>query len=195
MPELTRTQIGSFIADDSIVAVDPAGNANNGIVFAAKPGSWNVYRLADEDHTHELLVVHESIKTFSEEKASWIAEPNEVYVGADACGFFDLHSFQTKAHEIEEMSDRLSSVGHCTTNVGCLTSSGYGNGSYNLLLCHNKDGDVVAAKIVFIDEAYDGEFETYEEDGDDLEDWGGDIWGEDYDFGDENDEEDDEENY
>jgi hypothetical protein len=190
MLELARTQIGSFSAE----AVDPAGHADIGIVFAAKPGSWNVFRLADEDHTHELLIVHESIKTFSEEKASWIAEPNEIFVAGSACGFFDLHSFQTKAPEIQDMADREPDVGYCTTEVGCLTTSGHGTGSYNLLLCYNKDGDAVAAKVIFIDEAYDNEFETYEEDND-PDDWSGNIWGEDYDFGDDDDEKEDEDGY
>jgi len=183
MPELTKSQIGTFTSEDSIVAGDLAAGEDAGLVFAAKPGTWNAFRLADETHTHELLIIHESVKSFSEDRASWIAEPAEVFVYSDNCGLFDLQGFQTNKQQVEEMYELVGSVGYCTTELGCLTTAGYGVGSYNLLLCYNKDGDAIAAKLVFIDEAYDTDFESYEDDNS-IDEWAPSIWDEDLDFGD-----------
>jgi hypothetical protein len=185
MLELTKTKTGSFTAGDSMIAVDPT-ERDGGVIFASKPGLWNVYRLADDEHTHEVLAVHESIKTFTEEKANWCAEDMEVTVG-DYCGFFDLNQFQAKENEsCSDMTANAEMVGYSINEEGCLTMAGHGAGSYLVLLCRNKDGEAVASKIVFIDETVESDFESYEED-DNFDEFGLDNYS---DFGDEDDEED-----
>jgi hypothetical protein len=187
MPELTKTQIGTFKSEDSIVAGDLAAGADSGLIFAAKPGIWKIFRLADETHTHELIIIHESVKSFSEERASWIAEPAEVSIVSENCGLFDLQGFQTNKEEIELMFDRkIGTAGYLTTELGCLTKAGYGIGSYNLLLCYNKDGEAIAGKLIFIDEVYDNDFESYEDDKS-IDEWAPSLWDEDLDFGEDDD--------
>ena len=187
MNELSKSLIGSFEAGDSLIAGDPLAE---GLVFGSKPGIWKVYKTEDETNTQELLIVHSDIKSFREDKVSWIPEDSEIEVISGQCGFYDLNTFQTK----EDLGDVTGNpLNHYVGDKGCLVSSGYGEGLYNLLLSYNNKGDVIAAKVIFIEEVLDDLFDVYSEDDWVDTDYLG-LWdAEDLDLGANDDEEDDEE--
>ena len=180
--ELAKSLIGSFEAGDSIIAGDPT---SEGLVFGSKPGSWKVYKTEDDTNTTELLIVHSDIKSFREDKFSWIAEDSELEIISGQCGFYDLNTFQAK----EDLGDVTGNpLNHYVGDKGCLVPSGYGEGLYNLFLSYNKDGDVIAAKVVFIEEIPEDRFDVYaDDDWVDTEYLG--LWDkEDFEFGDANEE-------
>lgn len=188
MLELNKSKIGTIVTGDTLIAIDPTMGKENGIVFEAKPGTWNVYRLADDENTHEILIAHDSLKKFSEDKVEWSAEYLEVTTG-NYCGFFDLNYLQTeKVETYRDMKVSTEMIGYCTKKEGCLTTAGYGAGAYTVLLAMNEGSETIAAKIVFIDEQVESEFESYEE-GDVFEEFGIHQFSE---FGDNDDEEDEE---
>lgn len=170
MLEFSNSKIGTFNAGDSIMASDPN---QEGIVFATKPGEWSVYRLADETRTHELVIIHESLGEwdFSEDKIPWVLEPGEVTVGSGSYGFFNLQSFQEKEGKLyKEYKDSLALTGFGTSESGCAASVEFSDSAYNLFLSYDKNGEAIAAKVIFVEEeAFDNsDFESYRED-DDIE--------------------------
>lgn len=178
MNEISRNFIGYFESDDSIIAGDPTGE---GLVFKAKPGIWNVFKTEDNTYTQELLIRHTDLKDTQENKLSWIAEETNLLVISDQCGFYDLESFLTQKTKDDVTGNPLN---HLVSKFGCLVISGYGKGYYNLFLSYNRIGEVIAAKINFIDEPQEDDvFESYSEE--DLYDTHySDIWvEEDLDFG------------
>lgn len=136
-------------------------------------GRWLAQRVMTDTHgmgnrVAELHVFHESL-------AGGIHNPGERvtgWLGVDAgvAGFYDRIAFESelKEHyeEICELTFGKEQAG--CFNSGVISSSGFGDGGYELFVQRNALGEVVAAKIVFIpeDDFEEEEEDEYEEDGD-----------------------------
>lgn len=143
MSELTRTEIGEFTVEDSLIASDPMGE---GLLFAAAPGSWTIYKLEDATYTQELMVMRSNIDP--DRELLWIPEAEELEIQSGLCGFY--------APDSEEVSQK-EARGRNFAPSAAEAKSGTGAGFYNLVLSYNKRGEAVAAKVIFIDDASDGE--------------------------------------
>ena len=110
-------------------------------------------------------------------------EPTEfdssVCVDSGQCGFFD-YEYYKKYHkkdfvdEDEEDNAWYHRVCDITLNdpmygiidnMGCVSESGYGDGRYGVYVAYNSEMEIVAVKIVFIEDDYDEEDDEDEDDG------------------------------
>ena len=143
------------------------------------------------ERVHSLTVLHENIKS-----PNWEHYSNNIGVDSGQCGVFCMtsyrndemsqelpwltekgdpfgdHPFRPVKEEGEQwyvkMCDRTLSTeeGWGVYDTGVVSSSGYGDGSYELQVCQ-MDGLIHGFRIIFIDDSYDEEEEEYE---DELED-------------------------
>lgn len=168
MEELELTLLGSFEIEDSILGFDPNESSDKGIIFEALPGNWNIYRNADEYYTHELIIIHESVKKFDDKNINWIPESNEIAVSSGQFGFCDLNKLDSNKELFTELIGNSLEYDFAINDYACITQSGQGDGYYSLYLAYNLDGEAFAAKIIFIgEEENSGDsvyFESYEED-------------------------------
>jgi len=142
---------------------------------------------------HSLTVLHENIKTHNwehysnnigvdsgqagvfcmtsyrndqlSEQLPWLSEKGDPF------GDFPIHpSFKEDGQEwYVKMCDRTLSTeeGWGTYDTGVVSSSGYGDGSYELQVCQ-MDGMIHGFKIIFIDDSYEEEYEDEYETEDEL---------------------------
>jgi len=160
---------------------DPCYSINTwcqGVLSNCRQGKWNAYIQHDDGRVAELMVVHESIQGMINSYATgyqW-RRVHDFEVGVDSgqAGFFD-DAFYPRGDSTGEYGDLSTFYGkacEATTEgsyAGILTdasgygyavvsSSGYGDGSYDLFVIE-REGLVVAARIVFIAEEDEDEFD------------------------------------
>jgi hypothetical protein len=147
--------------------------------FPCLSGKWKAeIETSDEGgwgtRVSSLVVRHVSTDEFVDP-----SEKSEIDVGVDSgqCGFYDESAYGT-IHPVDhdnqsgrymEMCDLTSTPEQAAVfDSGVVSSSGFGDGSYDLYLHRNDEGLVVAAKIVFIGNDYE-EDEEYLEEEDEIE--------------------------
>ena len=139
------------------------------ILENVKPGVYNSMVNRFEGRISELLVFHESVDPESL-KFTWV----DARIGVDSgqCGVYDLKEFARQKEmdlHLDEVYDKmpfydqvceqtLSEEGWGVLKFGVTASAGYGDGVYDLFTAE-KDGKIVAMKLVFISEDEDEEFE------------------------------------
>jgi hypothetical protein len=161
------------------------------IIKNVRPGVYDTqvdYRESDGwgERVHSLTVLHEIIKS-----PIWEHHCNNIGVDSGQAGVFcmtsyrndqmsqDLpwltekgdpfgdHPFRPVKEDGEQwyvkMCDRTLSTeeGWGTYDTGVVSSSGYGDGQYELLISQ-MDGMVHGFKIIFIDDSYQEEYDEYE---------------------------------
>ena len=161
------------------------------IIKNVRPGVYDTqvdYRESDGwgERVHSLTVLHEIIKS-----PIWEHHCNNIGVDSGQAGVFcmtsyrndqmsqDLpwltekgdpfgdHPFRPVKEDGEQwyvkMCDRTLSTeeGWGTYDTGVVSSSGYGDGQYELLISE-MDGMVHGFKIIFIDDSYQEEYDEYE---------------------------------
>lgn len=113
-------------------------------------------------------------------------EPFQAEIGVDSgqCGVFDFEQFPTdeqiEAVKDKDWNDPSHFYGKCcsvtlerprfgSVGFGAVSSTGYGDGSYDLKVVYNVNGEVVAAVVTFIEKEeedceYDDEYSDLKED-------------------------------
>lgn len=114
-------------------------------------------------HIRHESVMNEPIDPFAFVKA-------EMHVGVDSgqAGFFDLEAFKLVAQLPNHAADKIPNHPHkafyetcgeqtlgadawgVVQGMGCVSSSGYGDGSYSLLERRNEAGELIEARIVYM---------------------------------------------
>ena len=110
------------------------------------------------DRISQIEIYHDSVKTRLN-RLKWHWRDSNIGVDSGQAGFFDYEEFRkVKDNEqldntfYNEMSEyTLSTDQYGANEFGAVSSSGYGDGVYSLHVAE-LNGEVVAARIVFIDE-------------------------------------------
>lgn len=177
-------KIGTFLTSTDVLRIsDPCYNKEVwccGTVKNCEIGEWSAFLIYSDEKDWGVRVA-ENIALFgniSEEDAETIlSEKNwknsDIHVGVDSgqCGIFQDSKYPIG--DTGEYGDELSFYGKCCNltltpqqgdvlEFGVVSSSGYGDGSYDCLIAETSD-KVSAIKLVFIgddeDEESDEEFE------------------------------------
>lgn len=151
-------QVGSFEnRSGEFIVSDPSyerGVFCQGKITNVKKGKWLAFTETQEDgRVAELQVEHDSCcDPFSE----WNKCDFEVGVDSGMAGIFDSIVYKNNLNE-----DFLVKSGEMAVVIpgGTLSSSGYGDGSYTAYCARSFDKEVIAVKIVFIDEQAQKRFE------------------------------------
>ena len=154
-------KLGSFKVADKIVVTDPCyeyGEVGTVIldnVLAEK------YIATAEVENHRICALYISHANFKKD----ILESERVgniAVDSGQAGFFDLDFFRT--NQGGEFGDLNSFYGLACSitlspnqagvikNRGVVSSSGFGDGCYDVYVCKNEVGEIVAASLFFIEE-------------------------------------------
>jgi len=164
------------------------------VITNVRPGMYDTevdYRESDGwgDRIHSLTVLHERIKS-----PNWEHYSNNIGVDSGQAGVFCMTSYRNDEmsqdlpwltekgdpfgdHPVSpqeepgsewyvKMCDRTLSTdqGWGVYDTGVVSSSGYGDGQYDLEVCQ-MDGLIHGFRIIFIDDSYEEEYEDeYEED-------------------------------
>jgi hypothetical protein len=191
--------IGKFYMTQKHMRVtDPCYNAGTQcthIIMNALPGIWEAFTNFKNTlgwRNAELIVIH---RDHINEMLGWehpwtLIATADIGVDSGQAGFFDAALYPRD--ETGEPDDKNSFYGHCRRltceqmnenftarnpsfmNAGCLesgavSSSGYGDGSYNLYVFEDH-GHVVGAKLVFLPEEDEEEEDIPEDEEDEDED-------------------------
>jgi hypothetical protein len=180
--------IGTFeLTDKNVIISDPCydvGTWCQGELNNVKTGVWNAYIKESEDGSiAELIVCYIGVNDISKLDNKWNLESFTIGVDSGQAGFFQKDKYRNNSTSLDmpsyfpEKDDRwygvccnitLSRQGAGVLEGGVVSSSGYGDGCYDMYTIE-EEGEVVAMKIVFIDE-YDGEeFEETDEEYDEEE--------------------------
>lgn len=129
-------------------------------------GSWGI-------RNAELIIFH--INKMNRESFKWSME--DAYIGVDSgqAGIYDINAYRNNdligdiqnkfCFDIEKDGEKFYALNcdlTCGTELyagvirnGAVSSSGYGDGGYDLFTSKDDDGKIVAMKIVFIEEEDD----------------------------------------
>lgn len=145
------------------------GNWNPSIDYG--PSSWG-------NRVHQITITHEDARKLFYK----LVDEAEIGVDSGQAGFFDKANHPRVDAEYRDESNFYKQICNQTVDENiahsdwyAVSSSGYGDGSYSLYVAE-ENGEVVAAKIIFIDDneedeefeeeydAYNDGFEEYEGD-------------------------------
>ena len=167
--------LGTIELKNEVMVSDPCydlGTWCQGIVGGVKAGKYNAFAIITDEgswgeRVAELIVIHEDADI------NEITDELDFEVGVDSgqAGIFNLDYY--KEHQPDDdydnrkswyrrVCDITCSDGDCGTidNEGVVSSSGYGDGGYVCYAAYNKENEIVALRVVFI--------EDYEEDEDEY---------------------------
>jgi len=165
MPKLDRTKasprfndVGTFYVTatrgpGSILAIDPTSEGDQKeikevgvVVNNVKPGIWSSYVAVTSENDVQSLVAHNIVEpTIGRWKIV-----GTVPVDGGLLGIFDLTRYWKKD---DDLFDSTPFIVHDKSGEpsGVISESGYGDGVYDVSVCTNDDGFVVAVKIEFFD--------------------------------------------
>ncbi len=180
---LTSHVLGSFeLTQPTLRVTDPCYDVDTWCAGTtqALPGKWTAQSLIGptdwDSRTHLLQIHHESVQDAGIRKYADL-EKLDIHAGVDSgqCGFFDdaLYPRDAASFEYEDgtfygdcCSSTLSEAlpgGNVVRNMGAVTSSGFGDGGYNVYVERNANGDIVLAQLLFIGDTADEEDDEDEE--------------------------------
>lgn len=150
--------LGNFeITSGAMQATDPCYTGGGGVLLNnVKNGVWKAYTILDNGTNNEIVVHHVDHSLALGDFVRY--EPQNMYgaIGVDSgqAGFFDAETLANHNHDhfYEEVCNlTLGTLGAGVIQYGAVSSSGWGDGSYDLFIAtHN--GQIVAARIDFIGE-------------------------------------------
>lgn len=142
-----------------------------------KPGNYNVHVIKSDEETWgircaSLIVKHVDKKISNDMEL--IIHDGEVGVDSGQAGIFDMSIYPEHQHTrtsedvfYEECCDTTLSRMSCGTlsnGKGVVSSSGYGDGSYNLLYSKDENGAIDYMHILFIEpDIYEEDYESDKE--------------------------------
>jgi hypothetical protein len=164
------TTIGTFgISTGAIVAGDPCYAPEDGgvVKIFAKNGTWQAVAVLDRDGTVREIAAQNSSHASS---FGFQTKAGEISVDSGQAGFFDAEIFP-KCHEelYDEICNATNEGNGGTIEGGVASSSGYGDGTYDLFASLDENGLAVALRIVFVsDEEEEPEDEPEDDDDDEM---------------------------
>ncbi|MCY8549383.1 DUF4241 domain-containing protein [Bacillus haynesii] len=176
--------LGTFeINSDSVIVSDPCyemGVWCQAKIDNVKTGEWlSLVKQSDEGswgiRNAELIIFHTD--KMSQENLEWSKEEANIGVDSGQAGIYDIDVYRNNdcigdiqnefCFDIEKDGEKFYALNCDLTlgtelhggviNNGVVSSSGYGDGSYDLFTSKDDNGKIVAMKIVFIDEEKDSE--------------------------------------
>ena len=150
------------------------------IIENVLPGLYYVDTETMYGHTSVLLVTNINLP-----EMTWELIENEIGVDSGQAGIFDFDTYRDDSYDTggdlifgrdwrdkpgDDWYQRICGINDDpgTYDRGCVSSSGYGDGSYELELGKNSDGKVVGFRITFIKEG-DDEWDDFEDDEEETE--------------------------
>jgi hypothetical protein len=186
----TTYPLGTFtLTQPTLRVTDPCYSVSTWCTgtLQAKPGRWRAQTVVGPTdwhaRNHVLQVHHESLGDLPVLAYSELAK-TEVHAGVDSgqCGFFDDALYPRTEDQFEYKGDtfyskccnatldRMLPGGATIEDCGVVTSSGFGDGGYDVYVRRNEEGEVVLALLVFIGDSEE------EDDGDEgADDEGADV--------------------
>lgn len=182
--------IGTFeLTNESVIISDPCykkGTWCQGKLEKVKTGTWNTVVIEEDDEglIAELIVYHDKIDKISDLDGKWDEQPFNIGVDSGQAGFFQEDKYRNDStsldlpvyfmdEEEKEEGERwygvccnitLSKMQAGVLEGGAVSSTGYGDGGYALYTVE-QDNEIVAMKIIFIEEDNDDEYDDeFEED-------------------------------
>jgi len=157
------TELGTFeVESGKLMITDPCyepGTWCQGELREVHNGTWSARVIKNGEGRCAELVAECDVVSLSEASRFW--EPQDIDVGVDSgqAGIFDSEHFRSEADAIgiekswySMCCDKtLGKMGAGVIPCGVVSSSGYGDGSYNCFIRKRKD-KIVAVKIIFISE-------------------------------------------
>lgn len=143
-------------------------------VFQSDEGDWGI-------RNAELIAYHESAQQVNE--LDWKLEDAEIGVDSGQAGIYDAISYRNDSmvgeienklgFDLDEEGEKFYAQ-NCDLTVdtkpfagvlghGVVSSSGYGDGGYNLYTIKDNDGEIVAMKVIFIGDEDEEDFIEEEE--------------------------------
>ena len=162
MSNRTEYTIGSFMTNNCIIVTDPCYNYNEGqIIENALPGEWIANIVVSDEREWGMRVAELIAMNVDSSFNDYEWNKSDIEVGVDSgqAGIFD--SFMYPRGDTGDFDDKNSFYGKVcdltlktpksagVLSYGAVSSSGYGDGGYDLYTV-TQNGKVVAAKIVFI---------------------------------------------
>lgn len=160
---------GQIQIEDKLVVSDPYYNLNTwcmAVLEKVLPGKYNCYMDYIDNRVSKILIIHGDYKI----DETTIIEEEDVDIGVDSgqAGFYNYDYFKkySEMREINEFEwekkyhepiytqtfDEENYGGTVINGIAFVASSGYGDGSYGCYTKKNKDGKIIAAKVIFIGE-------------------------------------------
>ena len=163
---------GQIQIEDKLVVSDPYYNINTWCIAVLEkvlPGKYNCYMDYIGNRVRKILIIHEGYNV--DEKTINVEEPVDIGVDSAQAGFYNYNYFK-KYSELREINEsewekeyrepiRKSTFhekkfdGTVINGMAFVSSSGYGDGSYECYTKKNEDGKIIAAKVIFIVEEED----------------------------------------
>ncbi|OXB94833.1 DUF4241 domain-containing protein [Parageobacillus galactosidasius] len=169
-------KLGTFkVTDRKVVVSDPCyslGIRCQAILEDVCNGEWRAYAtITDEgewgEHISELMVFHQSVPY---EHAEWISLEDRITVDSGQAGIFNYSHYKNDntvpenaqlfdGISISDKGDKwyayccavtLSKQQAGVINGGVVSTSGFGDGLYDLSVAKNEKGEIVAIRITFI---------------------------------------------
>ena len=154
-------KLGSFTVADEIIVADPCYNYGKLGTLALDNVLTGKYIATAEVEKNLVVALHISHSNF---KNDILESENVGYIAVDSgqAGFFDLDFF--RKNEGGELGDLNSFYGlACAIALspkqagvikkrGVVSSSGFGDGCYDVFVCKNEVGKIVAASLFFFEE-------------------------------------------
>ena len=174
---MRKVFLGEFeLTEKSVIVSDPCYKIRTwcqGKLDNVKTGDWNAMIVKnDDERIAELVVYHSCLEDLKLLEGKWEEQPFDIGVDSGQAGFFQESVYRNNntsldypdyfRGEPEYEGSRwygvccdvtLSSVGAGVIEGGVVSSSGYGDGCYTLYTVE-EDGEVIAMKIVFIEEEW-----------------------------------------
>ena len=149
----------------------------SGVVDNVKEGTYNVdVEISDEgmwgNRVKSLTGIHSDYSGHS------IIEkvPFEVGVDSGQCGIYD-EDYYRQYHDNDDCNDdwyhdicQLTDPFGTKDDKCVVSSSGYGDGSYDCFLLRDKNNEVVGFQIVFIEDEEDEDYDEWEDEEEEYED-------------------------
>lgn len=169
---MTRTiELGQFHLEDvghnlkkaRLLALDPCYSEAErlGAVMDALSGRWHARaHMSDEGNWGERIAILEVRRVGVPISEAWELVDDDICVDSGSCGFWSMKNWEfQKKHQAdhfyklcgEATLDRTNYRGGIVLDMGAVSCSGYGDGSYKLEVVKADDGLVVAARLIFID--------------------------------------------
>jgi hypothetical protein len=174
--------LGNFeITSGAMQVTDPCYTGGDGVLLSGvKNGVWKAYTTLNDGTNTEIIVHHVEHELALGDFVRY--QPQNMYgaIGVDSgqAGFFDADTLATHNHDhfYEEVCNlTLGTLGAGVIKYGAVSSSGWGDGSYELFIA-TENGQVVAARIDFVgqeeeqDNELDEDDEDFEDDNEDSTD-------------------------
>lgn len=172
MDRLMQIDCDEFLLGGSVLVTDPCYDIGTwctaqldnvhpgtwvGHVIKSNEGNWGI-RCAElvalhKDHLNDIIV--------------WNKTSHQIGVDSGQAGFFDPIKFEThnmqSSCDFENPKTFYDKCGQATLslkrfgvieNCGIVTSSGYGDGVYDLYIAYSNNGQIIGLRLVFISDEY-----------------------------------------